>query len=97
MGLETYDSIRSGRNVYKKVKDTKVENREAIICQRENPFYIDTVRRFRDRRYEYKGLHKTWTSSKWLVSSLNKSVAPRIGYRWYLVYASWDLPRELQL
>ena len=48
------------RKVYKKIKDTKVENREAIICQRENPFYIDTVRRFRDRRYEYKGLHKTW-------------------------------------
>ena len=48
------------RKVYKKMKDTKVENREAIICQRENPFYVDTVRRFRDRRYEYKGLHKTW-------------------------------------
>ncbi|PCH37205.1 DUF1744-domain-containing protein [Wolfiporia cocos MD-104 SS10] len=48
------------RKVYKKIKDTKVENREAVICQRENPFYIDTVRRFRDRRYEYKGLHKTW-------------------------------------
>ncbi|KAI0266369.1 DUF1744-domain-containing protein [Gloeopeniophorella convolvens] len=48
------------RKVYKKIKDTKVENRETIICQRENPFYVDTVRRFRDRRYEYKGLHKTW-------------------------------------
>ncbi|KAF7310481.1 DNA polymerase epsilon catalytic subunit [Mycena chlorophos] len=48
------------RKVYKKTKDTKIENREAIICQRENPFYVDTVRRFRDRRYEYKGLHKTW-------------------------------------
>ncbi|EPQ51216.1 DUF1744-domain-containing protein [Gloeophyllum trabeum ATCC 11539] len=48
------------RKVYKKMKDTKVENRESIICQRENPFYIDTVRTFRDRRYEYKGLHKTW-------------------------------------
>jgi DNA polymerase epsilon subunit 1 len=48
------------RRVYKKTKDTKVENRETIICQRENPFYVDTVRRFRDRRYEYKGLLKTW-------------------------------------
>ncbi|KAJ7642294.1 hypothetical protein B0H17DRAFT_960164 [Mycena rosella] len=48
------------RKVYKKTKDTKVENREAIVCQRENPFYVDTVRTFRDRRYEYKGLHKTW-------------------------------------
>ena len=48
------------RKVYKKTKDTKVETRESIVCQRENPFYVDTVRRFRDRRYEYKGLHKTW-------------------------------------
>lgn len=48
------------RKVYKKMRDTKVENRETIICQRENPFYVDTVRRFRDRRYEYKGLLKTW-------------------------------------
>lgn len=48
------------RKVYKRVHDTKTVVREAIICQRENPFYINTVRDFRDRRYEYKGLHKTW-------------------------------------
>ncbi|KAH7103004.1 DUF1744-domain-containing protein [Auriculariales sp. MPI-PUGE-AT-0066] len=48
------------RTVYKKTKETKVVERETIICQRENPFYVDTVRTFRDRRYEYKGLHKTW-------------------------------------
>ncbi|KAG6911037.1 hypothetical protein DXG01_005453 [Tephrocybe rancida] len=48
------------RKVYKKTKDMRVEHREAIICQRENPFYVDTVRTFRDRRYEYKGLLKTW-------------------------------------
>ncbi|TIB63670.1 hypothetical protein E3P77_03431 [Wallemia ichthyophaga] len=48
------------RKVYRKTHDTKIINREAIICQRENPFYIDTVRAFRDRRYEYKGFHKQW-------------------------------------
>lgn len=48
------------RKVYRKTKDTRVVEREAIICQRENPFYIDTVRAFRDRRYTYKGLHKDW-------------------------------------
>ena len=51
------------RTVYKKTKETKVVERETIICQRENPFYVDTVRRFRDRRYEYKGLHKTWKNN----------------------------------
>ncbi|WWC85914.1 DNA polymerase epsilon catalytic subunit A [Kwoniella dendrophila CBS 6074] len=48
------------RKVYKKTHETKIVTKEAIICQRENSFYIDTVRAFRDRRYEYKGLHKTW-------------------------------------
>jgi len=27
---------------------------------RENPFYVDTVRAFRDRRYTYKNALKTW-------------------------------------
>jgi DNA polymerase epsilon subunit 1 len=45
--------------VYKRVLDKPVvESRTAGICQRENPFYINTVRDFRDRRYEYKGLNK---------------------------------------
>ena len=48
------------RKVYKKTHETKIVKKEAIICQRENPFYIDTVREFRDRRYTYKGLHKDW-------------------------------------
>ncbi|KAI0746782.1 hypothetical protein C8Q80DRAFT_1105835 [Daedaleopsis nitida] len=63
------------RRVYKKIKDTKIENREAIICQRENPFYVDTVRRFRDRRYEYKGLHKTWKKNLDTVLAEHKSIA----------------------
>jgi DNA polymerase epsilon subunit 1 len=46
--------------VYAKKKVTTIETKETIICQRENPFYIDTVRTFRDRRYTYKGLHKDW-------------------------------------
>ncbi|KAF4566262.1 DNA polymerase epsilon catalytic subunit [Pleurotus pulmonarius] len=63
------------RKVYKKTKETKVETREAIVCQRENPFYVDTVRRFRDRRYEYKGLHKTWKKNLDQVVSEGKSIA----------------------
>lgn len=62
------------RKVYKKTKDTKVENREAIVCQRENPFYVDTVRTFRDRRYEYKGLHKTWKKNLDTVVSEGRSL-----------------------
>ncbi|KAJ2782430.1 DNA polymerase epsilon catalytic subunit [Coemansia interrupta] len=46
------------RKVYHRLREVKVEEREAVVCQREHPFYIDTVRSFRDRRYVYKGLHK---------------------------------------
>ncbi|OWK14641.1 POLE [Cervus elaphus hippelaphus] len=48
------------RKAYKKIHMTKVEERLTTICQRENSFYVDTVRAFRDRRYEFKGLHKVW-------------------------------------
>jgi DNA polymerase epsilon subunit 1 len=49
------------QKVYKRVLDKPIEDkREAGICMRENSFYIDTVRSFRDRRYEYKGLNKKW-------------------------------------
>ena len=49
------------QKVYKRVLDKPVtEKRMAGICQRENSFYVDTVRAFRDRRYEYKGLTKVW-------------------------------------
>jgi len=44
--------------VYKGFAKEDVEEKEAVICQRENPFYVDTVRAFRDRRYEYKRLGK---------------------------------------
>lgn len=32
------------RKVYKKTKETKIETKEAIICQRENPFYVSRFR-----------------------------------------------------
>ncbi|KAK5939655.1 DNA polymerase epsilon catalytic subunit [Knufia obscura] len=48
------------KKIYHKIHDSKTIEREAIICQRENPFYVNTVRDFRDRRYDYKGKQKTW-------------------------------------
>ncbi|XP_012159069.1 DNA polymerase epsilon catalytic subunit A [Ceratitis capitata] len=46
------------RKAYKKTKITKLETRTSTVCEQENSFYVDTVRAFRDRRYEYKGLTK---------------------------------------
>ena len=48
------------KKIYHKIHDSKTIEKEAIICQRENPFYVDTVRDFRDRRYDFKGQQKVW-------------------------------------
>jgi len=48
------------RLAYKKTKITEEQTREDVVCMRENPFYVDTVRDFRDRRYEFKKLNKSW-------------------------------------
>ena len=52
------------QTVYKRVKDTIVEKKQSTVCQRENPFYVNTVKAFRDRRYEYKGLTKKWAKAR---------------------------------
>jgi DNA polymerase epsilon subunit 1 len=53
--LKTY-----ARNAYRKTKITEEVTREDTVCMRENDFYVETVRRFRDRRYELKKLTKKW-------------------------------------
>ena len=50
------------RAVYKQVHKTEKELRTDTVCMRENPFYVDTVRDFRDRRYEFKRLVKVWVA-----------------------------------
>ena len=46
------------QKVYKRTRSNEVVSKTSIVCQRENSFYVDTVRNFRDRRYDYKALHK---------------------------------------
>ncbi|KAM3161469.1 DNA polymerase epsilon catalytic subunit [Lachancea thermotolerans] len=60
------------KKVYHRVKTNEVVERTAIICQRENPFYVNTVRSFRDRRYEFKGLAKNWKQKHSSISSEQK-------------------------
>ncbi|MCJ1294308.1 DNA polymerase epsilon catalytic subunit [Xylographa carneopallida] len=61
------------KKIYHKIHETKTLEREAIICQRENPFYVDTVKDFRDRRYDFKGKQKVWKNK---TESLKASAAP---------------------
>ncbi|XP_022256094.1 DNA polymerase epsilon catalytic subunit A-like, partial [Limulus polyphemus] len=64
------------RKAYKKVHMTRTEIRYTTICQRENSFYVDTVRAFRDRRYEFKGLLKV--AKKKVAEAVEKGDAAEI-------------------
>ncbi|KAL3922010.1 MAG: hypothetical protein SGILL_002437 [Bacillariaceae sp.] len=48
------------RNAYRRTKITEEVTRKDVVCMRENDFYVETVRRFRDRRYDYKKMTKSW-------------------------------------
>ncbi|KAJ5266801.1 DNA polymerase epsilon catalytic subunit A [Penicillium angulare] len=63
------------KKIYHKIHDSKTMVREAIICQRENPFYVDTVRNFRDRRYDFKGKQKVWKNKTDSLQSSGASAA----------------------
>jgi len=50
--------LEYSKNIYKKTKKIEVSKQSITICQREVPFYVETVRKFRDQRYIYKDLYK---------------------------------------
>ncbi|KAL0219689.1 hypothetical protein P9112_005342 [Eukaryota sp. TZLM1-RC] len=52
-------SLKS-RKTHTAIHKVVEEVRDVTICQKENPFYVNTVRMFRDRRYEYKAKQKQW-------------------------------------
>ncbi|KAL9109645.1 MAG: hypothetical protein Q9227_005682 [Pyrenula ochraceoflavens] len=63
------------KKIYHKIHDARTIEREAIICQRENPFYVNTVRDFRDRRYDFKGKQKVWKGKTEALKSSGASPA----------------------
>lgn len=64
MGVEAWgysNEVRSrvreySRRIYRKAKVRKSSVERSTVCQREVPFYVETVRKFRDQRYTYKRL-----------------------------------------
>lgn len=86
------------QKVYHKIHDSTTIVREAIICQRENPFYINTVRDFRDRRYDYKGQAKVWKGKADALKSSGAS-APDIdaAKKMTIVYDSLQLAHKVIL
>nr|AGE96126.1 DNA polymerase epsilon [Encephalitozoon cuniculi] len=48
---------RYSKDTYRRAKVRESCIRSSTVCQREIPFYVETVRKFRDQRYVYKKLH----------------------------------------
>ncbi|CAI0398250.1 unnamed protein product [Linum tenue] len=83
------------QKAYKRVLDKPVtELREAGICMRENPFYVDTVRSFRDRRYEYKGLNKVWKGKLAEAKASGNSIKIQEAQDMVVVYDSLQLAHK---
>ncbi|KAE8646908.1 DNA polymerase epsilon catalytic subunit A isoform X1 [Cucumis sativus] len=83
------------QKAYKRVLDKPVtEVREAGICMRENSFYIDTVRSFRDRRYEYKGLNKVWKGKLTEAKSSGNSIKIQEAQDMVVLYDSLQLAHK---
>lgn len=82
------------RKVYNRIKQTKTVTREAIVCQRENPFYVNTVRNFRDRRYEFKTLAKVW---KGKASECKDAISKDEAKKMIVLYDSLQLAHKVIL
>lgn len=50
--------VEYAKKIYKRMKRIEENREDAYICQREIPFYVETVKKFRDQRYVYKDLYK---------------------------------------
>lgn len=86
------------QKVYHKIHDSTTIVRESVICQRENPFYINTVRDFRDRRYEYKGQAKVWKAKADALRSSGASAADvEAAKKMTVVYDSLQLAHKVIL
>ncbi|KAG6954512.1 hypothetical protein JG688_00012321 [Phytophthora aleatoria] len=81
-------------SVYKKTKVTEEQKRSATVCMRENPFYVNTVRAFRDRRYEYKGLTKVWKKKVGQAAEAKDLLAKIDAQNKCLVYDSLQLAHK---
>ena len=84
------------RKVYHRIKQSKTVSREAIVCQRENPFYVDTVRSFRDRRYEFKTLVKVWKGKNAKIDK-HDTIAKDEAKKMVVLYDSLQLAHKVIL
>lgn len=79
---------------YKRTQQTREVVKTATVCQRENPFYVDTVRAFRDRRYEYKALLKKQKKAKAEAKASGDEEALALAENLVVLYDSLQLAHK---
>ena len=82
------------RKAHGKTKIKEKEGREDTVCMRENPFYVETVRTFRDRRYEYKLETKRWKKEIGKAEKSGDAVARKLAEDQSLVYDSLQVAHK---
>ena len=82
------------RIAYKKTKITEEVLKKDIVCMRENDFYVNTVRNFRDRRYEYKKLTKKAKGAKAKAAKEGDVVAKKAAEDSEIVYDSLQIAHK---
>ena len=79
------------KNAYNKTKVTEEITRVDTVCMRENDFYVDTVRTFRDKRYVLKKLTKVWGKK---IKDANDAVSKKEAEDKALVYDSLQVAHK---
>lgn len=85
------------QKAYRSTKKTQVELKTDTVCMRENPFYVDTVRDFRDRRYEFKRLVKVWWAKLSEAKEKGDSAEIEIAKNRMALYESLQLAHKIIL
>lgn len=85
------------KKVYKKPKASSEELRRDTVCMRENPFYVNTVRAFRDRRYDFKRLVKKSLGQFKAANAKGNSEAAKTAWSMVQLYESLQLAHKIIL
>lgn len=85
------------KKAYNLIHVTKKELKSDTVCMRENSFYVDTVRAFRDRRYDYKNLVKVAFGSFREASSKNDVLGMKEAEERMTLYESLQLAHKIIL
>ena len=85
------------KKAYNIMHFTKKELKKDTVCMRENSFYVDTVRAFRDRRYDFKNLVKVSAGAFREASARNDVLGMKEAEERMSLYESLQLAHKIIL